>query len=119
MSGAILCPSCGEESFLRREPVYEGFQKIGESLSCVSCGHTFASEEDVAFVHNKGPQIFTNEDRTETFSVFSSDEAGHNCRHCMHYLKNPFIQRCGLHLVEVQATDCCKDFQKKSTDAGG
>ncbi len=114
MSGAIQCPACNKEAFLRREPVYEGFQKTGETLSCVSCGHVFATEQEVPFVTSKKPQIFTAADRSAKISIFTSDEVGHNCRHCKHYVKNPFVQRCGLHQIEVAATDCCANFEAVS-----
>ena len=42
--------------------------------------------------------------------IFRSTEKGRNCRHCRHYVVNPFIQRCGLHRCEVQAADPCGDF---------
>ncbi len=115
-SGAIHCPACKRESFLRREPVYEGFRKTGEVLSCVSCGHTFQSEADISFVASELPQIFTDADKSKKLALFTSDDASNNCRHCRHYLKNPFVQRCGLHQIEVQATDCCKDFTPKSDE---
>ncbi len=114
MSGAIQCPACGKESFLRREPIYEGFQKTGELLSCVGCGHRFASADEVCFVESKRPKIFTDADRSERVELFTSDDKGHNCRHCKHYVKNPFVQRCGLHQIEVAATDCCADFEAGS-----
>lgn len=116
MSGAIQCPACHKESFLRREPVYEGFQKTGETLSCVSCGHRFASEKDVPFIKREKPKIFSDADRSARIEIFTSDEKGRNCRHCKHYVKNPFVQRCGLHQMEVAASDCCADFTPKPDD---
>ena len=114
MAAALIkCPACGNETFLRHEPLYDGFQRAGETLSCVECGHTFASESDVPYVESKKPRIFTDADRTKRIDLFTSDEKGRNCRHCKHYVKNPFVQRCGLHQIEVQATDCCEHFEKK------
>jgi len=110
----IQCPACGQETFLRREPVYDGFQRIGETLSCVGCGHRFGSEDEVPYVASRKPQVFTDADRSQKVELFAGDEKGRNCRHCVHYVKNPFIQRCGLHQMEVQATDCCPDFENKS-----
>ena len=49
--------------------------------------------------------------------IFASDEMGKNCRHCKHYVVNPFIQRCGLSHREVQATDLCERFDKKEEPA--
>ena len=113
----INCPACGQETFLRREPVYEGFQRTGETLSCVGCGHRFEADADVPYVKTVQPRIFTEADRSARIEIFASDEKGRNCRHCRHYVKNPFLQRCGLHQVEIQATDCCEDFVAKDTDA--
>jgi hypothetical protein len=115
-SMAIICSACNADTFVRREPVYEGFTKTGEIISCVSCGHTFADEADVPFKDTSGPQIFTEADRSKTLDVFKGDEKGHNCRHCRHYTVNPFIQRCGFHKVEVQASDVCDDFSPKGEE---
>jgi hypothetical protein len=117
-SMAIICSACGADTFVRREPIYEGFRKTGESISCVSCGHTFADEADVPFKDNAGPKIFTDADRSKAVDIFESDEKGRNCRHCRHYTVNPFVQRCGLHQTEVQATDLCGDFDPKGEDDG-
>ena len=35
------------------------------------------------------------------------------CRYCAEYVVNPFLQRCGLHRCEVQATDTCPHFRPK------
>ena len=35
----IVCSKCGADTLLKREPVYEGFKKVGEKLTCASCGH--------------------------------------------------------------------------------
>jgi len=45
--------------------------------------------------------------------VFGDDEYGRTCRHCRHYIVNPFTQRCDLHKKEVEATDFCPDFDRK------
>lgn len=124
----IVCAACGEEALLKREPVYEGFKKTGETLSCSACGHSYASEEEVPFKEKKPLNIFGDEDVPEkvnvfgdddapkTIDIFSDDERQQNCRYCEHYVVNPFTQRCGLHNREVQATDCCPDFKKQEED---
>jgi len=115
-SMAIICPVCSEDTFVRREPVYDGFTKTGESISCVSCGHLFDNEQEIPFKDNSGPKVFSSADRSKKIDIFRSDEKGHNCRHCKHYTVNPFIQRCGLHGTEVQASDLCDKFSPKSDD---
>ncbi len=108
---AIRCTACGQETFLRREPRYEGFRKVGEDLLCTSCGHVYADEDAVPYVEAPArPAVFSDEDLPQRIELFHSDEKGRNCRHCRHYITNPFVQRCGLHAMEVQATDCCVDF---------
>jgi hypothetical protein len=43
------------------------------------------------------------------------------CRHCRHYVVNPYTQKCMLHDREVTAVDTCADFTAKASggrDAG-
>lgn len=109
----ITCTTCGEESLVRREPVYEGFKKVGERFICTACGHAFEREEDVPFSKaRKRPNIFVDDDLPATLNIFKDDERQKNCRYCSHYTVNPFTQRCGLHNKEVQATDFCPDFRQ-------
>ncbi len=113
-SQLIICSNCGEESFVRREPIYEGFKKVGEKIICVNCGHVYDDEKRLPYKEKSQPKIFTEADRSKKIEIFKSDEKGHNCRHCTHYTVNPFIQRCGLHHREVDATDVCDDFTARS-----
>lgn len=116
----IICSSCGEEAFLKREPVYEGFKKTGEALSCSSCGFIFASEAEVPFkAAVAAPRIFTEADRSEKVKVFDEGENRTFCRYCANYVVNPFMQFCSHHKKEVQATDTCAQFLtgKKAPDA--
>ncbi len=115
----IICTNCGAETLLRRDAVYDGFVKTGESLSCSSCGHRFASEDDVPFkARNTGPRVFTEADRSARVDLFDTGEADWLCRHCAHYIVNPFTQFCALHRREVQATDTCDRFEKAVQRSG-
>ena len=107
----IVCSACGADTLIRREPEYDGFVRKGEKLVCTSCGHRYASEAEVPFKQKKSPSIFTDADKFRKVEIFKSEEADRNCRHCGHYVVNPFTQRCGLHHRIVQATDICPDFQ--------
>jgi uncharacterized Zn finger protein len=112
----ILCTACGRESLLRREPAYDGLRKVGETLSCLACGHVYPGEADVPFKARQASAVFSEQDRSLPVTIFQSDEKGRNCRHCAHYVVNPFVQRCGLHRREVQATDCCDRFEPKQSE---
>ena len=60
MKGAavIICRACGTESVLKREPKYEGFKKVGETLRCAACGHVYAGEEEVPYKQHRRPAVF-------------------------------------------------------------
>lgn len=109
----IVCTACGADTLLKREPVYDGFKKTGEKLSCTACGQVFASEDEVPYKERREVKIFTEADRMKKVEVFSESDKGGTCRHCAHYLKNPFTQRCELTFKEVQATDTCPKFEKR------
>ncbi|MDZ8120344.1 hypothetical protein [Pontiella agarivorans] len=109
----IICGNCGADALLTREPIYEGFSKIGEKLICSACGFEFPSEADVPFKHKKTePAIFTDADRPETVKIFEEDENAALCRYCANYIVNPFTQFCSVHKKEVESTDTCPQFEK-------
>lgn len=110
----MICRACGKDTIIRREPVYDGFKKTGERLLCSSCGHVYSGESDVPFKTAKKANIFTDADKARKVEIFREDEKGRTCRHCKHYLVNPFTQRCGMHFKEVQSTDSCPDFEAKT-----
>ncbi len=110
----IVCPTCGKETLLKKEPVYDGFKKKGELLKCISCGHIFDDKTKVPFKDKKEtPAIFNKEDLPKAPQVFKGDENARLCRYCKHYIVNPFTQRCAFHHKEVEATDTCENFEKK------
>jgi hypothetical protein len=106
----ILCSACGAETLARREAVYEGFAKKGERFVCISCGHVYGAESELPLRHRGAPAVFGPEDAPRKPDLFRGEEPPRTCRRCAHYLVNPFTQRCGRHLREVQATDSCAEF---------
>ena len=109
----IICSACGTDTLLIRKPKYDGFTKVGETLTCTSCGHEYASEESVPFKGKKVLQVFSDADRSAKIEVFHEDEKGRLCRYCINYIVNPFTQWCSLHKKEVEATDTCPQFKLK------
>ena len=114
----IVCRACGKDTLIRREPVFDGLKKTGDRLLCASCGHVYGDEADVPFKTARRSAVFSEAERPRRVDVFRDDEKGRTCRHCKHYLVNPFTQRCGMHFKEVQATDSCSDFGEKSQRPG-
>ena len=116
----LICSACGAEAFLSREPLYDGFTKVGEMLSCSACGFVFESEEQIPFKEKKvDPVVFTDADRSEKVEVFAEGENKRLCRYCAHYVVNPFMQFCSRHKKEVQATDSCSEFREIEEDGEG
>ncbi|MBM4149140.1 MAG: hypothetical protein FJ224_08850 [Lentisphaerae bacterium] len=113
MTVEIVCAGCGADTMVKREPVYDGFKRIGERFVCVSCGHVYASEESVPFKKKREMAVFSDADKSPQPRIFKSDDLQKNCRHCEHYVVNPFTQRCGLHGRVVEATDICGQFEAK------
>ncbi len=109
-SPEIICPACGRESLLLRAPRYDGFKKVGESLRCAACGYEFASEAEVPFKAHAQTEVFSETDRPKPLRLFNENETERLCRRCAHYTINPFMQWCGLHRREVEATDTCPSF---------
>lgn len=113
----IMCPACGQESLLKREPLYDGFRRVGEKLSCLACGRTFASEAEVPFKTVRQPRVFDKTDAPAPVKIFKEGEAGRLCRHCADYVVNPFVQRCARRGKIVEATDSCEWFTPRPAPA--
>ncbi len=106
----IICPACQQDSLLKREPLYEALKRVGEKLSCLSCGHVFAAEAEVPFKTTRPTRLFSENDAPKTVKIFEEGEADRLCRYCADYVVNPFLQRCARHKKLVEATDSCDFF---------
>jgi len=115
----IVCSACGKDTLLIRKPKYDGFTKVGEELTCSSCGHEYEDEASVPFKGRKKIEVFSENDRSRQVKVFREGEAARLCRHCVSYVINPFMQWCSLHKKEVQATDTCNRFEPKPVKEEG
>jgi hypothetical protein len=117
LSPEIICPSCGRESLLKRETLYEGLRRAGVKLSCLSCGHVFGNAEEVPFKKKRSPRLFSKEDVPPPAKNFKEGEADRLCRYCADYVVNPFVQRCAKHRKIVEATDSCELFTPRPKPA--
>lgn len=106
-----ICSACGEHTVLKRVTKYDGFKKVGEVLKCAACGHEFAAESEAPAPLKPRPSIFDESDAPRVPRIFDDDEKGRLCRYCVHFVVNPFTQRCGRHKKVVEATDSCPDFE--------
>lgn len=104
------CPGCGEHCIFITKPVYDGFDKVGESSTCAACGFEISSGSAPEVKTDPLAGLFSDADKPEKVEVFSEEDRPNFCHRCSHYVVNPFTQRCDLHQKEVSATDSCGDF---------
>jgi hypothetical protein len=113
----IQCTACARVALVRVEPVYDGFRKTGEAFVCTACGHRYATRENTPFLAaDRRPRVFTDQDKPAPTRVFRDDERRKCCGWCLHFVVNPFNQRCGLTNREMQATDLCARFEARPAE---
>ena len=100
-SKKIFCPSCRQESAVKVVKKYDGFTLVSEIDTCAFCGYKFGEE---------GPEVI--EERSPGW--VDDKELKKVCRHCRHYVINPFVQKCVLHQREIEATDTCAEFSLRT-----
>ncbi|MFA7172519.1 MAG: hypothetical protein WC340_03745 [Kiritimatiellia bacterium] len=125
-SREVKCTACNTVAVVKPEAVYEGFKKTGTQYICIACGKTYPSIEETPFLQaadqpaiftdDDKPElisIFTDDDKPERLSIFADDERQKCCGWCVHFVVNPFAQRCGLTNSPTEATDLCARFEKR------
>ena len=96
----IFCPYCNQESALKPVKKYDGFTLVGEVMTCGLCGHEFTDEE---------PEVLS-----EKVPDWAREKGARRvCYRCLHYVKNPFAQKCGFSGRDVEALDSCPEFSPK------
>ena len=119
MGNEIRCAGCGDVVLARREPLYDGFKKVGEVVVCTACGHRHEPDETQAVQAQTRPAIFGADDLPERPNVFSAEERRRCCRYCRHYVISRFDQRCALTSKTVASTDLCFDFDRREDEEDG
>lgn len=115
----IHCTACGKTTFVRAEPVFEGFRKIGEAYICLACGHRYPSAEETPFTAPaaaKASQLFQAPPKKDLSDLLGISRRHHSCRWCAHWILHPFDQRCGLTNKHTESTDECDQFEEKPAD---
>lgn len=111
------CPSCNKDVLFVSEKQYDGFSVVGEILRCTECGgEQQASETAATKKADPLADLFSDADLEKNPQVFDGNENATMCRYCMHYVVNPFRQRCMVHEKDVDATDTCGDFEAADQD---
>ncbi len=120
------CPQCGKNSFLKQEPVYNGWVKTGDVLKCAACGSIVkepSSEaepsgqtSDSAKKLDALSQLFGGV-KTESAKPFFQNEKKRFCRDCRHRVMNAFRIYCPKHNKDVNPMDDCPDFEERGPAA--
>jgi len=116
----IECPYCGKNSFLKKTVIIDGWTKKGEILSCAACSAKIADFDASATKIEEKKSL----DKLSSFlggteqlkkSEIKADESEKRfCKDCIHFIKHPFNDKCGLHNKFVNSMDDCKDFKRRS-----
>ena len=121
----IKCPHCGENSLLKEKKSFnDAFELCGCVLVCAFCGKEVkeqkSSEKAPGTQGKKSAadrlsQLLGGEEVTKVSIAADADDKRFCC-YCAHYIKHPFMNRCGLTLKEIEATDRCENFKKKEAE---
>jgi hypothetical protein len=116
MKKKVICENCKEETFLRSEPIYDGFEKVGDTYFCMLCGCKYVEDSLPEECVEEKNSFFSDDDIEEVPDPFADEKDTDSCRKCKNYIINAFQQKCGITQKNVLATDICFDFEEKKED---
>ena len=113
-----VCPHCGERTLVREKKCYdENFSLTGVRFFCSLCGGELKPEENGSTPQaarkqaaDRLSQLLGGEKAAKVRLAPEADD-GHFCLHCRHFIKHPFMNRCGVTMREVEATGSCAKFE--------
>jgi DNA-directed RNA polymerase subunit RPC12/RpoP len=116
----ISCPHCAKTSFLKKVVLMDGWTNKGEILSCASCSAKIADINEKDEKTDKNDKVSklagflgeTGENKKPTLKP--GDDENRFCRDCLHFIKHPFSDKCGLGDKTVNPMDDCEHFKKKT-----
>ena len=117
----LKCPHCGEECFLVKKSLLDGWTKVGDILACSCCSAKIADLEDEKAKASEISSKFSSlenllsEKKTEGPKIESTEDEKHFCRDCIQFVAHPFLSRCELYRKNVNPMDDCAEFKKKLT----
>lgn len=115
----ILCPHCGEKSFLKEKKCFDDSFALKEvKFFCALCGGEIRNTSEKSPAPSKAAaaaerlSALLGGEKVARVTFAPEADDGHFCLHCRNFIKHPFMNRCGLTLKEVEATDSCDSFEK-------
>ena len=112
----IKCPHCGEYAFFKEKKIYDdSFTLTGVKHICFLCGAEADIKAETGTGNSRGAldklSKLLGGETVGKVSLDLADDEVRFCCHCTHYIKHPFMNRCGLTLKEIEATDSCENFK--------
>ncbi|MBR2426455.1 MAG: hypothetical protein IKB16_06920 [Lentisphaeria bacterium] len=124
------CPHCGNNTFLMKEAVMDGWTKKCDILKCSSCGTVIEEIKDDTTKNTDTAKDKQNEKRNALAALFGEEPEDYKatntdlfntekrfCRDCQYRVMNAFRIRCGKHEKDVNPMDDCPDFKPRTEQA--
>ena len=117
----IVCPHCGEKTLPKDKKIYDdGFNLKEVKTVCAFCGGEVAPSDSGAEEPQKRSAAAAERlsallggEKVEKISFAPDAGDGRNCLHCRHYIKHPFMDRCGITLQEIDVMGSCGKFDPR------
>ena len=118
----IQCPHCGQQSFLRKEALMEGWTKKGDVLKCTACGKVVCEYKEnhslsAAPLESKNARsllsLLGEESFKETPVLQGAPEEKCFCKDCAYLIPHPFVNRCSRDNAQVDPMGDCPFFRRK------
>lgn len=114
------CPHCGQNTFLKKESVMDGWTKVGEVLKCASCSALIeeikpedAPPKDRKEVSKSALLDLLGETEAEKTNLEFLNEDTRFCRDCAHAVANAFRLYCSKWDKDVNPMNDCPSYTPK------
>ncbi len=117
------CPYCGKNSFLKKESLMDGWQKLGEVLKCAACSAEIEKinpavadgELQRASDRKKNALMALLGEDPEPGKIAVLQEESRFCRDCKFRVMTAFQVYCSKWDKEVDPMDDCAAYQVRET----
>ena len=118
----IVCPLCGKRSAVKIHHRIENFKVVESYAVCALCQKrlpkpTAPAEQEkkpsalAALLGMTAEEEQKQRDRREAEKKILGDTSRRFCKDCRHYIKHPFLSRCGLTNHCAEPMDDCERFE--------
>ena len=122
----LACPHCGQNTFVIKKSVMDGWTKSGDMYACSACDAKIADADEDKELANKTTSNastallnFLDLEKKEKKELSATEDEGHFCRDCGHLISHPFLTRCILHKKDVNPMNDCSDFILRKSEEEG